>query len=173
MKVGIVCGYGNIVDDNLTDYLDFVISHIKEEKIDQLILSGGCSFTKSPISEAQLMKQLITNKISDIDLFLEEKSLTTLHNLLYSKEFLDNLENNQIQAIYIYCDQVRYFKINCLAKIIFRDYPIKVIKSQRKENILIYSAQIPSLFIQCLGAIFPNIEKKILINKKKWIQKYR
>jgi hypothetical protein len=173
MKVGIVCGYGNIVDDNLTDYLDFVISHIKEEKIDQLILSGGCSFTKSHISEAQLMKQLITNKISDIDLFLEEKSLTTLHNLLYTKLILDNFEYNQIQVVYIYCDQVRYLKIICLAKIIFQSYPVKIVKSQRKENLFIYLAQIHSLFIQCLGAIFPSIEKQILINKKKWIQKYR
>lgn len=173
MKVGIVCGYGNIVDENLKNYIDLVICYIMENKIDQLILSGGCSFTKSNISEAQLIKELIRTKILDIDIFLEEESLTTLHNLLYSKRFLDNLENNKIQDIYIYCDQVRYFKINCLAKIIFRDYPVKIIKLQRKENLWIYLVQIPSLFIQCLGAIFPDIEKQILINKKKWIQKYR
>ncbi|WP_254174025.1 ElyC/SanA/YdcF family protein [Planktothrix pseudagardhii] len=173
MKIGIVCGYGNIVDDNLKNYIDLVIFYITEDKIDKLILSGGCSFTGSNISEAQLMKELIRTKILDIDICLEEESLTTLHNLLYSKRFLDNLEYYQIQAIYIYCDQVRYFKINCLAKIIFRDDPVKIIKLQRKEKPLIYLAQIPSLFIQCLAAIFPNIEKHILINKKKWIQKYR
>jgi hypothetical protein len=172
MKIGIICGYGNVLDENLTNYVNFVISHIKQSKIDRLILSGGCTFTSSNISEAKLMKQLMEREKLKVDIYLEEASLTTLHNLLYSKPYLDSC-GEQPEIVYIYCDQVRQLKLYCLAKIIFKDFRIKVIPIPRKEKLVYYFLQIPSILIQCLGAIFPTIEKQILVNKQNWIKKYR
>jgi hypothetical protein len=172
MKIGIVCGYGNVLDENLTNYVNFVISYIKQSKIDTLILSGGCTFTSSNISEAKLMNQLIEPEKLGINIYLEEASLTTLHNLLYSKPYLDSCRE-QPDLVYIYCDQVRQLKLYCLAKIILKDFRIKVIAIPRKEKLVYYFLQIPSILIQCMGAIFPLIENLILVNKQNWIKKYR
>jgi DUF218 domain len=170
IKAAIVCGYGNIIDDNLLQYINSVVNHIKQYQIHTLILSGGCSFTQSTVSEAELMQQLIREKLPDINIILETQALTTLHNCLYSKEKLNDID---VEHIYIFCDRIRWLKTFLLSKMIFKTYFYKIIPIGRKENILIYLMQFPSMIVQILAVIFPIFEKLVFQSKKTWIQKTR
>lgn len=172
MKVGIVCGYGNLLDDNLINYIGCVVKSANKYEIDCLVLSGGCSFTTSNTSEAQLMLRLIRQDSFETKIFLEEKALTSLHNLLYSKQLVEKLDLTT-DLLYIFCDSIRYFKVWLLSKIIWKGKPVKIIKVGRKEPLIIYLVQLPSIAIQCLGAISPKVEKILLASKQKWIDKYR
>lgn len=172
MKLGIVCGYGNILDENLRIYINSVVDCAMQQNLSSLILSGGYTYNDK-ISEARLMAQLVSDRTHTIHLVLEEKALTTLHNLLYSKEILQNL-NEPVEELYIFCDRIRFAKVYWLSRLIFSGQSVKIIKfSGKKENLLVYLMQIPSALFQGLGVVFPRIEKQILINKQKWFDKYR
>jgi len=172
MKVGIVCGYGNILDENLKQYVRGVITSALEQNLSAIILTGGCTFKRSTVSEAKLMFEMISEQNTNLQILLEENALTTLHNLLYSKQIIA-ASNLDIEALYIFCDHARSIKIYLLSKILFNDKIVRLIKIGRSENPLIYLMQIPSTFVQCLGVFFPNMEKKILMDKQNWINKYR
>ena len=170
MNLGIVCGYDIILDKNLIKYLKNVINISEKNQIYNLILSGGYTSKKSNISEARLMFDFIQNQNRQFNLILEEESLTTLHNLLEAKRIIDNL-GISCDILYIFCDDVRFIKVSLLSKIIFKSQCIKVINLARKEPIIWYFVQIPSTVFQVLGAMFPLIEKKILLSKKEWLNK--
>ena len=170
MNLGIVCGYDLILDLNLIKYLENVIKTSEDRQIYNLILSGGYTSKKIDISEARLMFDFIQKQNRKFNLILEEESLTTLHNLLESKKIIDNL-GISYDMLYIFCDDVRFFKVCLLSKIIFNGQCIKVIHLARKEPISWYFVQIPSTVFQILGAIFPFIEKKILLSKENWLNK--
>jgi len=172
MRIGIVCGYGSNLDEQLKQYVSSIMEYAIKHKINSLIFSGGYTFKKSTISEARLMASLIVQPNSDTTILLEEKALTTLHNLIYSKKILESLNEKEYE-LFIFCDQVRFIKVNLLSKILFKDKNIKIIKVSRKELLAAYILQIPSIFYQGLGAIYPKFEKKILLSKQKWIDKYR
>lgn len=169
MHLGIVCGYGLILDQNLIKYLENVIKICENNKIYNLVLSGGYTSGKLDISEARLMFDFIQKHNREFNLILEEESLTTLHNLLESKKIIDNL-GISYDMLYIFCDDVRFLKVCLLSKIIFNGQCIKVINLARKEPIIWYLIQIPSTVFQILGSIFPFIEKKILLSKQNWLK---
>lgn len=170
MNLGIVCGYDIILDQNIIKYLENVINISENNQIYNLILSGGYTSKKLNISEARLMFDFIQKQNRQFNLILEEESLTTLHNLLESKKIIDIL-GISCDIIYIFCDDVRFLKVCLLSKIIFKGQCIKVIHLARKEPISWYFVQIPSTVVQVLGAMFPFIEKKILLSKKEWLKK--
>lgn len=172
MKIGIVCGYGSILDDNLKSYLNGVIDYSKKEGIDRLILSGGCTFTSSTDSEAKVMHDFIRQSDSTCEIFMEEKALTTLHNFLYSKELINQIPI-QVTRVTIFCDQVRYIKVYLLSQIIFRNKIVNIKVFYRKEPFFTYLMQIPSTISHVAGAIFPSVERSILRKKQQWIEKYR
>jgi len=170
MKVGIVCGYGIILDERLKAYLHAVVEYTAAHQIHTLILSGGHTVQGAEETEAQVMCELIRKKNQDLDLVLEEQSITTLHNLLYSKHTLDTF-NCVIDTLDIFCDSARFMKVSCLAKILFRDHVVNVVRFERREPALLYLMQIPFTIVQCLGAIFPSVEKKILTSRQRWMNK--
>jgi len=172
MKVGIVCGYGIKLDDDLTNYLKAVINYSKENQISKLICSGGYTSKNSEISEARIMFQFIKKQDEKIDFFLEEESITTLHNLLYSKKLIEEV-GISFEKLYIFCDDVRFAKIYLLSKIIFRGQFVEVKNMGREEDIRWYFIQIPSILFQILGAISPAIEKRLLLEKENWLNKQR
>ncbi len=118
------------------------------------------------------MKDIIKQQNQQINIWLEPEAITTLHNLLRSKELIDRLQL-ETQELYIFCDRARFIKVYLLAQIIFKNTNIKVIRFGRQEPYIIYLIQIPSTILQILGAFFPKIEKKLLQNKQNWIDKYR
>jgi len=166
MNVGIVCGYGVSVENDLESYADSISEFLEYDIIDSLILCGGYTVERSAYSEASLMQQLLRQRGVPHKIFLEELSITSLHNLLFSKEILENY--NKPQKIYIFCDSVRSFKIFCLSKIIFNNYSIEIISFGRKEFILVYLIQIPSTILQLLGVVFPKLSNVIFMIRSKW-----
>ena len=172
MKVGIVCGYGSHLDNQLKRYVNSVMEYALKNEINHLIFSGGYTFKDSTTSEAMLMSSLIDQPTQTINIVLEERALTTLHNLLYAQEIIESLNFNQYE-LYIFCDQVRFIKIYVLSKLIFNKSKVNLIKFRRQEAFLAYIMQIPSILYQSLGAVSPGWEKKLLIAKQKWINKYR
>ncbi|MEQ8468648.1 ElyC/SanA/YdcF family protein [Coleofasciculus sp. E1-EBD-02] len=172
MKVGIVCGYGSHLDNQLKRYVNSVMEYALKNEINYLIFSGGYTFKDSTTSEAMLMSSLIDQPTQAINIVLEERALTTLHNLLYAQEIIEFFKFNQYE-LYIFCDQVRFVKVYILSKLIFNETKVNLIKFRRQEALLAYIMQIPSIFYQGLGAVSPSWEKKLLIAKQKWINKYR
>ena len=172
IKSGIVCGYGNILDDNFTGYMNSVTSFVREHEIETLILTGGCTFTHSTLSEAKLMSEWFHKQNLKLDLILEERAITTLHNLLYSRHIIQQL-NLEIDNLYIFCDRARFCKLSLLARAIFKTLKFEVVKIGRQEPFFVYWLQIPSTICQLLGIFFPTVERKLLIDKQKWIEKFR
>ncbi len=170
MKIAIVCGYGLVLDANLSEYLEAVVNFVKTQQIDNLILSGGYTSKKLNFSEAKVMLDFIKTRKLDLPIILEEESLTTLHNLLFSKKIIGKFEK-KIEKIYIFCDEVRYPKIYILSKIIFNNQLIEVTQIGRKEPFISYLMQIPSTIYQVLGAILPAVERRILWNRQNWLNK--
>lgn len=171
IKIGIVCGYGSVLDENLKKYVNSVIEYALKNQISTLILSGGHTSKESAISEAKLMLDLCQKQNLCLTFVLEEKSITTLHNLLYAKQIIDEFKLDR-KEVYIFCDNVRFMKVNLISRIIFQGESTRVIKFSRKEHPIMYIVQLPSAFIQCLGAIFPTVERKILLYRQDWIDKY-
>ncbi|MBD2166408.1 YdcF family protein [Calothrix membranacea FACHB-236] len=167
MKLGIVCGYGTDLNNDIEGYLNSVLEFSINNNINKLILTGGITQKSSKISEASLMHQILVGLNLDLEIVLEEESITTLHNLLYSQKIINSFDK-KIEKLYIFCDAVRIFKVFCLSKIIFNNYSFETIYFQRKENLLIYCMQIPSTIIQALGVIFPELEKMIITSRQKW-----
>ena len=169
MRLGIVCGYGIIVDQRLQTYLNSVIQYVTTHHIQNLLLTGGYTVQNANTTEAQVLARAIQKIHPDINIMMEDRSITTLHNLLYSKHMIETLDV-PIEDVYIFCDAVRFMKVFCLSKILFKNYPVHVVSFKRKEPLFMYILQIPFTLIQCLGAIFPKIERTILSSRQRWMK---
>jgi DUF218 domain len=172
MKLGMVCGYGNVLDDNLKNYLCGVIDYCKKEKIEGLVLSGGITYASSTVSEAEVMYDFIRQSDPSIQIFMEDKALTTLHNFLYSKKIIEQAPI-LVDELTIFCDQARYLKVCLLSLIVFGGNKVNIKTLSRQEPVLVYLMQIPSTVSHVLGAVIPSVEKRILLKKQQWIKKYR
>ncbi len=171
-KIAIVCGYGNTLNENIKNYINSVVDYVTQEHLSTLILSGGYT-CNDQISEAKLMAQLISDRTDQVNLVLEEEAMTTVHNLLYANKILVNW-TEPVEELYIFCDRVKYTKVYWLSRLIFSDRVVKIIKFYGKtENLFVDLIQIPSTLIQGLAVIFPKIDKKILVLKQKWLNKYK
>ena len=87
--VAIVLGYklnkDSSMDNLLIRRLKMTLRLLKEEKIDKVILSGGCPVSGQKYSEAEAMaRYLIENGVDPEIIVREEKSLTTVENAKYS-----------------------------------------------------------------------------------------
>ena len=87
--VAVVLGYklnkDSTMDNLLIRRLKLTLRLLKEEKIDKVILSGGCPVVGQKYSEAEAMSQyLIKNGVDPEMIIKEEKSLTTVENAKYS-----------------------------------------------------------------------------------------
>ncbi len=161
MDIGIVCGYGLVVDSRLQSYLRSVLDYASQHALDALILSGGHTLKDARDTEARVMWRVMQPDIARFHMFLEERSISTLHNLLYSEQLLRR-EAISVETLCIFCDTLRFFKVFCLSKLIFRRYHVRIVSFERKEPLLMYALQIPFTLLQCLGAVCPPVEKGIL-----------
>ena len=84
MKIGIVCGYGIVSDERLHSYLHAVATYAMEQHIDLMILSGGYTVKGAQQTEASVMWEVIRQEDPGFQMILEEESISTLHNLMYS-----------------------------------------------------------------------------------------
>jgi len=157
-NIGIVCGYGIVPDKRLRSYCETVAGSVIAQKIETLILTGGHTIEDAPETEARVVWEIMRPQLPNCSFVFEERSLSTLHNLLYAKNILDKY-NVSMNLLYVFCDSVRYMKVVCLSKIIFTGYAVRVVKCERKEPLFMYVLQIPFTLLQCVGAVFPPVEK--------------
>ena len=102
MKVVIVLGYklndDASMEERLIHRLDLCLKLINEESYDKIILSGGCPTPPGlDVSEAEAMSKYLISKGVDKDMIiLENKSLTTEENALYSVPIAKSLNAKKI-----------------------------------------------------------------------------
>jgi len=162
-NVGIACGYGVMLNDSLKSYLKFVLKHICSENISTLLVTGGYTSKGSNISEARVMADFIGDAIGNTEVVKEDRALTTLHNLLYSRRLIQQCEF-RVDKLYIFCDSVRALKVALLSRIVFANYRfLKVVKFRRKQAPFFVVIEILNTLIQVLGAVFPVVEKGVLL----------
>ena len=105
MKVVIVLGYklndDASMEERLIRRLDLCLKLINEESYDKIILSGGCPTPPGlEVSEAEAMAKYLIEKGVDKDmLILENKSLTTEENALFSVPIAKSLNAKKITVI--------------------------------------------------------------------------
>jgi DUF218 domain len=124
------------------------------------------------VSEAEVMNDFIRQSNPSIQIFMEDKALTTLHNFLYSKAIIEQTPI-LVDELTIFCDRARSLKVYCLSLIVFGDKKVNIKMLSRQEPLWVYFLQLPSTINHVLGAIIPSMEKRILVKKQQWIKKYR
>lgn len=146
MKIFIVPGYHlpkDISKDEVYKiYFNYVCQEIKKtclngEKI-TVLLSGGNIDMDQPfvrILSKEMKKSFLATSNSynlNCTLFTEEKSLSSIENLIYSKEIIDEIEGDKL--IYIFSDLQRAKRTQLTADIIFKDYKLLTIDLSSKEE---------------------------------------
>ena len=169
MDVGIVCSYGVILDRRLQTYLGTLIRYVTTRQIHTLILSGGQTRTSIVKTEARVLYEALQPRLPYISCILEEHAITTFHNLRYSKAILEQ-RHIPVDTLYIFCDSARFFKVRCLARLLFAGTRVHVVKFPRKEPFLIYLLQVPFTLLQCLAVLFPSVEKVLLKSRQWWMR---
>lgn len=126
MENVLVCGYGCHFTESLKKYLDFVALALRYQETNLLITSGGCSNQKTlpGISEADLMASYLENSGVCARFIREREALTTIENLRLVAGILSKTGNIK-SPLTIFCDRIRRFKIEYMARRIFT-CPIKI-----------------------------------------------
>jgi len=158
MKIGIVCGYGIVADERLIAYVRRVIESADEQQLDTLILCGGQTIRGAERTDAKTLRDLIGSDAARFRLLLEEASISTLSNLLYARQLIETCRLS-VESLTIFCDTLRFVKVACLAKILFRGNPVHVVRVHRHEPLVMYALQIPFTFLQCAGAFCPPLAR--------------
>lgn len=133
---------GNRINDDgsltkrMVQRLELALSLDKEMDIEYFVVSGGVANPKVDFSEAYAMKKYLVEKGMNIDkIIVEDKSLSTSQNAIYTYKILENYEFNKIVVVSSY----EHFRDwNGLG--FFNDYLMKneVLKS-RDIKLMIYT----------------------------------
>lgn len=135
MQTFIICGYG-IPEDihkdtNYTTYLNLVFNEMYEKAANKeavIIPCGGPTKCELPYNETEadvisdylesLMKRSETLKqTSGWTIVLEDRSLSTLENLIYAKEIMVEKELNE--DVVIFCEKTRTLRVQAFANHLF------------------------------------------------------
>lgn len=135
MHAFLLCGYGiphDITQDpNYTSYLHQVFEIISQQAANQqalIIPSGGPTHCEPPfdLTEAEVMAEYFSYLSNRPEvaasthlwrLVLEDQSLSTLENLLFTKKLLDH--EQAIESITIFCEKTREQRMKIVAKKVF------------------------------------------------------
>ncbi len=161
MKIGIVCGYGIVADERLVAYVRRVVEYACAQKIDTLILCGGHTIHGAEQTDARTLRDVMGEDAARFCILLEEDSISTLHNLLYARQLIE-VRKLPVESLSIFCDTLRFMKVSCLSKILFRAYPTLVVSFHRKEPFFMYALQIPFTLLQCAGALCPPLARLLM-----------
>ncbi len=97
---------GEVPSLTLTKRLDKGVEFLKKNPHVTVIVSGGQGIGET-ISEAAAMKKyLIRNGIAEDRIILEEKSTSSIENLLFSKQLLDEMDTIQSYKVIIITSDV-------------------------------------------------------------------
>src|SRR6266702_4474103 len=98
--VAIVCGYDRFSD--LHVYAEQVASEIAAARVDRIIVTGGFTSPDSYHSEAWIMASVLTVKLPNAVIVLEEWAMTTVDNLVFSRALAENTFS--AQSFLVFCD---------------------------------------------------------------------
>ncbi|MCD4756302.1 YdcF family protein [bacterium] len=113
MKIAIILLYGlyDPKNTNYQAYFDFLITEIKKQKFDKVILCGGYTFPHiENISEAESAKKYLQSKSKYDDYILEDKSINTNQNLESASEHISSEDD-----LFVYGDWIRIAKISWMS----------------------------------------------------------
>ncbi|HBP00443.1 MAG: hypothetical protein UU48_C0011G0009 [Candidatus Uhrbacteria bacterium GW2011_GWF2_41_16] len=135
MTTYIICGYGIPKDidndENYHTYLNIVFNHIYSKSvIDEVVIipCGGPTAMESPYEETEaaviayylqkIMKRPeLKHSTEKCKFYLEQKSLSTLENLVFAKQIFDEQKLNGM--IVIFCEETRRERVRKVTDIIF------------------------------------------------------
>lgn len=129
MKIIVVLGYklndDASMDSLLKQRLDLCLKLISEEQYDKIIVSGGCPNPPGlETSEAfKMAEYLINNNVDKNMIILEDQSLTTEQNALYSIPICKKLNAKKITVITTLAHMSREY-LN----------PVRLFAEQLKDN---------------------------------------
>ncbi|PIR89407.1 MAG: hypothetical protein COU07_00715 [Candidatus Harrisonbacteria bacterium CG10_big_fil_rev_8_21_14_0_10_40_38] len=142
-KVVIVCGYGCHLTEKYEAYLRNAGDIIKynESEIDFVVVSGGLTnIATSSVSEAGLMKNVLQRCGVSNEIVEEVGAVTTLGNLTGSNVIVraaiaqKYLVPDDI-CVLIFCDSIRAFKVEFLARRVFGRIRVAVIPFDFQEEL--------------------------------------
>lgn len=128
----IVCGYPTN-DDGTISYIlksriDKAIELYQKKKVEFIIVSGGA--VHNQYSEALTMKEYaIQNGIDERYILLENNAKSTYHNMMYSKQIM---ENNKLNNCYVVTNSWHRIKAKYYAEKF--DLNFEMINADRPEN---------------------------------------
>jgi len=126
-NISIILGYGVFVEPNpeYQSYLNQVKNFILERDVDTIIITGGFTNPVIPhLSEASSISKYLFPQSDKLNIILEEKSLTTYQNLLFSRDIISaNIKT--LDSILVIADSIRVPKVFFHALQIFFNIAIK------------------------------------------------
>lgn len=159
--VAIVCGYD--IHTDLRDYANRFqpfLSHC-----DLVILSGGCTSPVTDESEAHALSMLIAGEDTGAPhprIVLEEESMTTLDNIVLSREMAGH-----VTQYVVICDRVHAVKVMVLAAILLR-VRFAVCAVRRKVPLRVMLFEPFSVIAETLAALFPVLRPALRRGAMRW-----
>ena len=147
---------GSTVSDRLKLRLNktFELFHETQSLI---ILSGGQGIDEN-ISEAQAMEQYLIKKgISKNRMILEDKSTSTVENLINSIQIINQLPQKTTKMLIVSSDY-HVFRIKLITKVLGIDSTIIGCKSERKNLIINILREIPATYKSMIEIFIRSIK---------------
>lgn len=115
------CNSINILNKRLNHSLNIINKNPK----DSIIVAGG-SLLKNNMKESYYMSQWLDERLSNVLVFSEKRSIDTVTNLIYVKRliFSKNLSNN----IIFVTSPTHKERVSCLSRYLFKHFEIKCYK---------------------------------------------
>ncbi|HEY3053796.1 MAG TPA: ElyC/SanA/YdcF family protein [Thermoanaerobaculia bacterium] len=143
-RVAIVCGYD--IHSDLRDYVRRFVPFLS--RCDLVILSGGCTSSVSEESEAQALSVLVDHP----NVILEEQSMTTLDNILFSRLMAE--ERGVVTHYVVICDRVHSAKVLVLSAILLRvHFTVRAVRRRVPLRVMLFEPI--SIVAEAFAAVFP------------------
>ena len=157
--IGIVCGYD--LNGDLPAYCDGVARELTEEHCDHVIFSGGRTSSITWHSEAWTIAQAVRARLPQLHFSLEERSLTTLDNLVFSHQLArDDAASGDRYAVF--CDRAHAAKVRILSRLILGPHVI-VRALPRQVSLRVRLFEPLSIVAETIGALVPGVQRLVRI----------
>ncbi|MEK7527560.1 MAG: ElyC/SanA/YdcF family protein [Patescibacteria group bacterium] len=137
-NVGIILGYGVFIPPNpeYQSYLDQAKNLILEKGFDTTIITGSFTNPKYPhLSEASSIFDYFLSQSNKLNIILEDQSLTTYQNLLFSKDIIST-RLKTLDSVFIIADSIRVPKVFFHSLEIFSPLFLKAMTTEDRLRLL-------------------------------------
>lgn len=146
----IVCGYD--LHSDLRDYVRGLVPHLEQSRCDVVVLSGGRTSPLIDESEAQAMSRALSAHVEHPRVLLEEESMTTLDNIIFSRRMAEEIFD--VERYVIICDRVHAAKVMVLSAILLRvRFTVRVVSRKVPLRVMLFEPI--SIVAEAFAAVFP------------------